>query len=156
MPKVLWAQRTTKKRATDESPFALVFGTEAVLPTEAGLPTLTTLVAENIEENQRQLTRNLDLLEEVREYAQIRRAAYQQKARALYNQKTKIRRFAKGEWVLHRIPEVLQKGKFGEHWDGPFEIKEICRKGTYRLTNVQNRKDVPRTWNAMYLRKYFL
>ena len=53
LPKVLWAQRTTKKRATDESPFALVFGIEAVLPTEAGLLTLTTFVAENIEENQR-------------------------------------------------------------------------------------------------------
>ena len=51
LPKVLWAQRMTKKRATDESPFALVFGTEAVFPTEAGLPTLTTFVAENIEEN---------------------------------------------------------------------------------------------------------
>ena len=32
--KVLWAQRTTKKRSTDKSPFSLVFGTEAVLPTE--------------------------------------------------------------------------------------------------------------------------
>ena len=53
LPKVLWAQRTTKKRVTDESPFALVFGTEAILPTEAGLPTLTTLFAENVEENQR-------------------------------------------------------------------------------------------------------
>ena len=51
-----------------------MFGTEAILPTEVGLPTLTTLVAENVEENQRQLTRNLDLLEEVRECAQIRRA----------------------------------------------------------------------------------
>src|SRR5690606_19137255 len=132
-----------------ESPFTLGFETEAVLPTEAGLPTLTTLFAENIEENQRQLTRNLDLLEEVCECAQIRQAAYQQKARALYNQKTKIRKFAKGKWVLHRIPEVLQKGKFGEHWEVPFEIKEIFGKGTYRLTNVQNRKDVPRTWNAM-------
>ena len=43
--KVLWAQRTTKKRQTDESPFALVFGTEAILPIEARLPTLTILVA---------------------------------------------------------------------------------------------------------------
>ena len=46
--KVLWAQRTTKKRATNESPFTLVFGTEAVLPTETGLPTLTTLVLDNV------------------------------------------------------------------------------------------------------------
>ena len=72
LPKVLWAQMTTKKRATDESPFALVFGTEVLLPTEAGLPILTTMIAENVEENQQQLTRNLDLLEEVRECAQIR------------------------------------------------------------------------------------
>ena len=53
LPKVLWAQRATKKRATYESPFALVFGMEAVFPTEAGLPMLTTMVAENLEENQR-------------------------------------------------------------------------------------------------------
>ena len=55
--KVVWAQLTTKKRATDESLFALVFGTETVLPTKARLPTLTTLVAENVEKNQRQLER---------------------------------------------------------------------------------------------------
>ena len=52
LSKVLWAQRTTKKRAINESPFAFVFGTEAVLPTEAGLPTLTTMVTKNVEENQ--------------------------------------------------------------------------------------------------------
>ena len=51
LPEVLWAQRTTKKRVMDESPFALVFGTEAILPTEAELPMLTTMVAENLEEN---------------------------------------------------------------------------------------------------------
>ena len=100
LPKVLWAQRMTKNRATDESPFALVFGIEVVILTEAGLPTLTTLVAENVEENQHQLPRNLDLLEEVREYAQIRRAVYQHKAWAFYDQKTKVRRFVQGEWVL--------------------------------------------------------
>ena len=54
----------------------MVFKTEAVLPTEAGLPTLTTLIAEDIVENQQQLARNLDSLEEVRGCAQIRRAAY--------------------------------------------------------------------------------
>ena len=37
---------------TNESPFALVFGIEAILLTEAGFPTLTTLVTENVEKNQ--------------------------------------------------------------------------------------------------------
>lgn len=47
-----------------------------VLPTEAGLPTLTTLVVENVEENQWQLAKNLDMLKEVRECTQIKRDAY--------------------------------------------------------------------------------
>ena len=76
LPKVLWAQQMIKKRVIDESPFALVHGIEVVLMTEAGLPTITTLVEEDAEENQRQLERNLDLHEEVWECAQIRRAAY--------------------------------------------------------------------------------
>ena len=65
--KVLWAQLTIKKRVTYETHFTLVYGTEAVLPTEARLLTITTLVVENIEENQRQLARNLDLLVVVQE-----------------------------------------------------------------------------------------
>jgi len=38
LPKVLWAQWTTKKRVTDETPFALAYGTKAILSTEAVLP----------------------------------------------------------------------------------------------------------------------
>ena len=60
-----------KKRAMDESPFALVFRTKAVLPTEARLSSLTTMVAKNIEENQCQLTKNLDLLEEVQDVLRL-------------------------------------------------------------------------------------
>ena len=30
-----------------------------------------------------------------------------------------------------RISEVVQKGKFGEQWEGPFKIKEALGKGTY-------------------------
>ena len=80
--------------------FALVFGTEAVLPTKDGLPTITTLVAEDVQKNQRQLARNLDLLEEVRECAHVRRVAYQHKARSLYDKKAKIRLFIEGEWAM--------------------------------------------------------
>ena len=71
----------------DETPFALVYGTKAVLSTEVGLPTITTLVTGRADENQRQLAINLDLLEEV--CAQIRKAAYQHKARAFYDKRQK-------------------------------------------------------------------
>ena len=52
--------------------------------------------------------------------------------------------------MLQRIPEVVRKGKFGEQWEGPFEIREVLGKGTYKLTNVENRKEVPQTWNATW------
>ena len=107
LPKVLWAHQTTKKRATDKTPFALVYGTEVVLPTEARLSTITTLIAKNVEENQRQLAKNLDLLEEVHECAQIRRAAYQHMARACYDKREKLRCFIRGEWVMRRISKVM-------------------------------------------------
>ena len=37
LPDMLWAYRTTRKSATQETPFALAFGTEAVAPIEIGL-----------------------------------------------------------------------------------------------------------------------
>ena len=156
LPKVLWAQRSMKKRVMDETPFALVYGSKAVVQTEAGLPKITTLVAENVEENQRQLARNLDLLEEVRENAPIRKATYQHKARAFYDKREKLRHFIRGEWVMRRILEVMQKGKFSGKWEGPYEVKEILGKGMYKLINLSNEKDVPRTWNAMFLKKYYI
>ena len=40
LPRVLWAYRTTKRTATGETPFAMAFGVEAVIPVEVGLPSL--------------------------------------------------------------------------------------------------------------------
>ncbi|CAL2271068.1 unnamed protein product [Prunus armeniaca] len=59
----LIAYRTTKQKPTGESPFSLAYGTEAVIPTEIGLPTVRTLVVES-NDNEQQLAHNLDMLEE--------------------------------------------------------------------------------------------
>lgn len=39
LPSVTWTHRTTKRRLTGETPFALAYGVEAVIPLEVGLPT---------------------------------------------------------------------------------------------------------------------
>ena len=65
LPEVLWAYRTTHKSATQETPFALAFGTETVDPIEVGLKSLRIELA-NIEHNEEVLRLNLDLLEEKR------------------------------------------------------------------------------------------
>ncbi|XP_059629646.1 uncharacterized protein LOC132272531 [Cornus florida] len=38
LPLALWAHRTSKKRATGQTPFSLLYGTEAILPIEIAIP----------------------------------------------------------------------------------------------------------------------
>ena len=70
LPAVLWAHRTTPKEATRETPFSLVFRTEAVIPTEVRLPSYR---VENFteQENYVALLENLDFLEEMRDQVAI-------------------------------------------------------------------------------------
>ena len=77
LPNVLWAYRTTPRRSTGEIPFAMAYGTEAVIPLEIGIPRIRTNGVEN-GTNDIFLTRDLDLLEERKEKAAIQLAAYQQ------------------------------------------------------------------------------
>ena len=42
LPGVLWAYKTTTRKLTGVSPFALTYGMEADIPTEIGLPTIQT------------------------------------------------------------------------------------------------------------------
>ena len=62
LPEVLWAYKTTRKSATQETPFALAFGTEAVAAIEVGLKSLREFA--NVKHNEESLCLNLDLLEE--------------------------------------------------------------------------------------------
>ena len=66
LPEVLWAYRTTRKSATQETPFALAFGTEAVAPVEVRLKSSRIELA-SVEYNDEALRLNLDLLDEKRE-----------------------------------------------------------------------------------------
>ncbi|RVW84455.1 Gag-Pol polyprotein [Vitis vinifera] len=86
LPGVLWAYRTTPGRPTGNTPFALAYGMDAVIPTEIGLPTIRTDAAKQNDANT-ELGRNLDWADEVRRSAAIRMADYQQRASAHYNRK---------------------------------------------------------------------
>ena len=78
LPEVLWAYRTTHKFVTQGTPFALAFGTEAVVLVEVGLKSPKVEFA-NAEHNEKSLRLNLDLLEEKREQALKRAEDYQRK-----------------------------------------------------------------------------
>ena len=63
LPSVIWSLRTTPSRATGFTPFFLVYGAEAILPTdlEYGLPRLK---AYQEQQNQRARNDSLDQVDE--------------------------------------------------------------------------------------------
>ncbi|XP_024042632.1 uncharacterized protein LOC112099511 [Citrus clementina] len=152
---VLWAYRTTHKTATGETPFALAFGHEAVVPAEIG--TTTHWINHfNEQENDEQICLNLDLLTERREQAAERSAIYQQRVARYYNQKVNIRQFRVGDWVLRRVNQSTKdstQGVLGPNWEGPYRVKQIAGPGAYKLARTDGH-EVKRPWNAAHLRKY--
>ena len=71
---VLWAYRTTSRKPTGISPFALTYGMEVIIPTEIGIPTLRTEIPEK--SNVEAIIKDLDMTDERREAAAVRIASY--------------------------------------------------------------------------------
>ena len=102
LPHVLWTYRTTPCRSTGETPFSLTYRAEAVIPLETGFP-MTRTNSFNPKDNDEQLIRNLDLIEEKREDAMVQLAYYQQKLKQGYDANVKLRPLTPGDLVLRKV-----------------------------------------------------
>ncbi|XP_023929642.1 uncharacterized protein LOC112040954 [Quercus suber] len=101
LPKVLWAYRTTPRRSTEETPFSLTYGAEAVIPTEVNL--LSVRVAGfDPTQNEEMMAGSLDKLEECHERVTIRLVEYQQKLAQRYSRDVRTREFSVEDLVLKR------------------------------------------------------
>ena len=78
LPHVLWMYRTTPCRSTRETPFSMTYGAEAVITLETGF-LMSRINSFNPSDNDEELTKSLDLIEEKRENAMVQLAYYQQK-----------------------------------------------------------------------------
>ncbi|XP_071713348.1 uncharacterized protein [Rutidosis leptorrhynchoides] len=98
LPKVLWAHRTTHKNSTGETPFSLIYASEAVIPAEITVPTERILSYSKGENNER-LRTNLNYAEERREMAAIREAANKQRIAKYYDKRVRSRTYKVGDLV---------------------------------------------------------
>ena len=127
LPEELWAYRTTRKSATQETPFALAFSTEAVDPIEVGLKS-PRIELENIEHNEEVLRLNLDLLEEKHEQVLKHMEDYHKKTARYYDQRVKPRREKSGDLVLKKLLPTRKDpayGKLGPYWEGSYIVSRI-------------------------------
>nr|GEZ25850.1 reverse transcriptase domain-containing protein [Tanacetum cinerariifolium] len=114
LPHVLWAHRTMIKSSHGDTPFSLTYGTEAVIPTEIGMPTYRT-VAVDMVNNDEELRLNLDLLEECQELAAMSEAKSKSKMMKYYNARVRGVAFKPGDFVYHSndASHAVAGGKLG-------------------------------------------
>ncbi|KAM6556751.1 hypothetical protein CsatB_003770 [Cannabis sativa] len=102
LPEVLWSYRTTEKMATGQTPFAMAYGYEAMLPVELEPPSHRRLTY-NQESNHVLLAESLDEIEEKRTTTNFKLIAHQQKVARYFNKQVKAQKFFVGDMVLIRV-----------------------------------------------------
>jgi hypothetical protein len=136
LPLVVWSLRTTPNRATGFSPFFLVYGAEAILPTDLEYGSPRTKVYHD-RSNQASREDSLDQLEEARDMALLHSARYQQSLRRYHARGVRPRGFQVGDLVLRLRQDARGRHKLTPPWEGPFIITKILKPGTYKLANDQ-------------------
>ncbi|XP_052113192.1 uncharacterized protein LOC127744804 [Arachis duranensis] len=155
---VLWSYRTTEQSSTKETPFRLTYGVDAVIPVEIGEPS-PRLLLKGVEE-----TVEKDLIDEAREMAHLTETAdewifdaLKQRMALRYNTKVLKREFEPNDLILRRNdigPPTPGEGKLAANWEGPYRIKKVMGKCAFKLERLDG-KEVPRTWNANNLRRFY-
>jgi hypothetical protein len=153
LPAVVWSLRTTPSRATGFTPFFLVYGTEAILPTdlEYGSPTVW---GYDEGANQRAHEDSLDQLDEARTVALMHSARYQQALRRYQARKVRCRDFNKGDLVLRLRQDNRGHHKLSPPWEGPYVVVKVLKPSTNKLAN-EDGEELTNAWNIQQLRHFY-
>ncbi|KAL2235216.1 UNVERIFIED_CONTAM: hypothetical protein Sindi_1253800 [Sesamum indicum] len=153
LPGVLWAYRTTPRSSTSETPFCLVYGSEAVIPAEIGEESQR-IQKFDPQFNQTQRSFDLDMIEEKRDLAQARMMHHKSLMLRNYNKNLKTRSLQVGDLILKKVEVSRHVGKLDANWEGPYKVIEIIGSGAYKLQDMRG-KNLPRPWNIQNLRKFY-
>ena len=161
---ILWSLRTTPNRSTGFTPFFLVYGAEAVIPTNVEFDSSRVAMHTNVEAREARED-GIDLLEEARLLALSRSAIYQQDLRHYHSKKIKPLAFRKGDLVLRIVQEQAGQHKLSPPWEGPFVLSRALRdrNAYYRIDARKSKKrkndtageETTRPWNAELLRPFY-
>jgi hypothetical protein len=150
--KVVWSHNTTASRSTGFTPFKLLFGDEAITPEEAKAGSIrTTALTED--EADYQVTK--DTIEGTRLQAIEHINKYQAETIKWHDRKVRLKNIKPGHLVLRRVANPDTVGKLQLKWEGPFVVVSSSRPGSYRLKDMDG-NDIPRSWNADELRRYYV
>jgi hypothetical protein len=116
LPNALWGLRTQPTKPTGQSPYFLVYGSEAILPTSPAVEQYD----EGMSEDSKRV--DIDGLEEARYTALVQSARYLEGIRCYHDRNVKERSFNVGNLVLRRIRNTeghtssARRGKVPSQW----------------------------------------
>ncbi|XP_074327645.1 uncharacterized protein LOC141665561 [Apium graveolens] len=122
---ILWAYRTTCKVTTEVTPFMLAYGAEVIMPLKITHGS-PRIKGYEPETSGEGMRLTLDLIDEE-------------------------------DLVLRKIEAsgVGERGKLALNWEGPYKVKKILERGSYKLETL-NGDEVPHTWHASNLKVYYV
>jgi hypothetical protein len=153
LPLVVWSLRTTPSRATGFTSFFLVYGAEAILPTDLKYGSPRTRAYDD-RRNQTDRKDSLDQLEEARDMALPHSTRYQQSLRRYHARGVRSRGLQVGDLVLRLRQDARGRHKLTPPWEGPFIITKILKPRTYKLANSQG-EVYSNAWNIRQLRRFY-
>ncbi|KAL0431866.1 UNVERIFIED_CONTAM: hypothetical protein Sradi_0812600 [Sesamum radiatum] len=150
---VLWAYRTTPKTSTGDTPFALAYGSKALIPAKV-IQSTSRVICHEEGNNEAMRRLELDLIEERRHATKLRMENYKRKAIRRCNTTVKERMFQVGDLVLKKVEVQRVAEKLEPIWEGLYQIKSVQIEGMYKLMTIDG-QEVPRTWAVQNLKKFY-
>jgi hypothetical protein len=96
-----------------------------------------------------------DAIEGIRLQAVENINKYQAETTKWRDRKVRLKNIEPGHLVLQRVANPETVGKLQLKWEGPFLVVSSSRPGSYRLKDMDG-NDIPRSWNADELRRYYV
>ena len=160
MCNAFWGDKVTPKSSIGNSPFFLVYGTEAILPPNLFLPSLQ--LAQSVQDEDspamEKMINTLLKLEEERDRSKQHFTKHQQIVKSSFDQSSgSNREFQVGDLVLKWDKVHEEKGdhtKFQKLWLGPFVITEKICPSTFWLQTLEGQFETFPV-NGLILKKYF-
>jgi hypothetical protein len=150
--KVVWNHNTIVSRSTRFTPFKLLFGNEAITLEEARMGSIR-ILASTKDEGDCQITK--DTIKGTRLQAIDHIKKYQAETIKWRDRKERLKNIKPGHLVLRRMANIDTVGKLQLKWEGPFLLVSSSKPGSYRLKDMDD-NDIPRSWNADELRRYYV
>ncbi|XP_070012876.1 uncharacterized protein [Nicotiana sylvestris] len=144
---------------TKVTPYAFVYGVEAILPLERQIPSLRLAIQEGItdEESARLRFAELEALDDKMLESQQSLECYQARLSRAFNKRVRLRSFQVGDQVLSiRRPIITSHkpvGKFTSKWDGPYIVQDDYSSGAYKLVDAYGMRIGPII--GKFLKKYY-